>query len=160
MCRAKKRPKNTAGCFLACFRSQLQRSLLVLPPLPHILIITQAIFSFDATNLIFFPTSSVLSPRTRWGLKSHHRLVLSSVCPLFLVKLAFSIKPRMGSTVLTTGFHRGHDPSRFSDPQGGQPLGLPGGRTWLELGPRGGVTEAQSGRELRQHQTLFPPNPA
>lgn len=104
MCRAKKKPKNTADGFLACFRSQLQRSLLVLPPLPHILSITQAIFSFDATNLIFFPTCSVLSPRTRWGLNEVSPQISSQLgLSLFLVKLAFGIKPRMGSAILTTG---------------------------------------------------------
>lgn len=120
LCRANKQ-ENSRLFYTSCFCSQFQRSLFVLPVLPHISIITQAIFSFDATNLIFFPTCSILSPGTHSELckmkSPHQRLTLISDCPLF-VKIAFCIFDNGLNQGRATQWDWYHDPAGFSDQPG------------------------------------------
>lgn len=107
------------------------------PPSTHIFIITQAIFSFDATNLIFFHTCSILSPRTHSGLckimSPHHRLIIISDCPL--LKSGFSEKWGFTSILKVIWMMI-------------QIFGL---MTWNKIKVK---------KYCKQTQTLLPPNPA
>ena len=99
--------------------------------------LSQAIFSFDATNFIFFPIGSILSPRTHSGLckmkSPHHRLILVWDC--LFVWIAVWIFDNGLNQGGATESHWDHDAAGFSK----QPL-TPGPHThylvksWLDPG--------------------------